>query len=527
MHRPSLALAILALVIVGPVLGAEERAKHPVKPAKPAAKTPPPTTKPPAPTFDFATVVKRAEKLAARDWKEAPTVPDWLVNITYDQWRDIRFKPDQSLWKDAKGPFQVQFFHPGLFYKHTIKMSVVHDGQSTAVPFSPNDFDYGRNDFASRVPQDLGFAGFRVHAPIKTVDYYDEVIVFLGASYFRSLGRDQVFGLSARALAIDTAESWGEEFPEFREFWLVEPKPEDKSLTIYALLDSPRVAGAYKFVITPGEQTTTSIDSHLFVRKEITKLGIAPLTSMFFHGENTARGFNDFRPEVHDSDGLLLGFKGGEWLWRPLDNKKALSVSGLGAEDPVGFGLIQRDRDFASYQDLETMAEKRPSAWVEPKAAWGKGKVELVEIPTNNELNDNVVMYWVPERKIQPGEPLAFAYTLSWYGDDPARPPAGRVLATRRDGGTIEGGQRFVIDFVGKDLAAIPADQVVRGVVTVGGAEVAGDILDQHVVKNPHTNGWRLTFQVRPKQREPIELRAYLDQGNTVLSETWSYALHP
>jgi glucans biosynthesis protein len=257
MHRPSLALAILALVAVGPVLGAQERtkpaAKAPKPPAQGPAKTPATPVKPPAATFDFATVVKKAEKLAARDYKEPPTVPDWLVNITYDQWRDIRFKPDQALWRDQKLPFQVQFFHPGLFYKHPIKVSVVNDdGQATAVPFSPNDFDYGRNDFASKVPQDLGFAGFRVHAPIKTADYYDEVIVFLGASYFRSLGRDQVFGLSARALSIDTAESWGEEFPAFREFWLVEPKPEDKSLTIYALLDSPRVAGAYKFVVTPG-----------------------------------------------------------------------------------------------------------------------------------------------------------------------------------------------------------------------------------------------------------------------------------
>ena len=520
MPRTSLALATLALVIAVPALGAPER-------TKPAAKPPSTLPKPPAGHFDFATVVKKAEKLAARGFQDLPMAPDWLVGISYDQWRDIRFKADQALWRDAKLPVQVQFFHPGLFYSRTVKVNVVRDGHSTAVPFSPNAFDYGRNDFASKVPQNLGFAGFRVHAPIKTQEYYDEVIVFLGASYFRSLGRDQVFGLSARALAVDTAESWGEEFPAFREFWLVEPKPGDKSLTIYGLLDSLRVTGAYKFVVTPGEQTTTGVDSHLFVRKEIAKLGIAPMTSMFFHGENTARWFNDFRPEVHDSDGLVVAFKSGEWLWRPLDNPKTLSLSGLGVEDPAGFGLVQRDRDFASYQDLETLAERRPSAWIEPKAAWGKGRVELVEIPTNNELNDNVVAYWVPERKIQPGEPLAFAYTMSWYGDDAARPAAGRVLATRRDGGTIEGAQRFVIDFVGKQLAAIPADQVVRAVVTIGGAEVAGEILDQHVVKNPHTNGWRLTFQVRPKQREPLELRAYLDQGNTVLSETWSYALHP
>jgi glucans biosynthesis protein len=496
--------------------------------AKPPVKAPPAPAKPAPVVFDFAAVVKKADHLAAASWQEpASTVPDWLVKISYDQWRDIRFKADQALWRDKKLPFQVQFFHPGLFYNRTVKMNLVQDGRVAPVPFSPNAFDYGRNDFASKVPQDLGFAGFRIHSPIKSPDYFDEVIVFLGASYFRSLGRDQVFGLSARALAVDTAESWGEEFPYFREFWLVEPEPGAKSLTIYALLDSQRVTGAYKFVVTPGEQTKTHVDSQLFVRKEITKLGVAPMTSMFFHGENTARGFNDFRPEVHDSDGLLVEFKTGEWLWRPLDNLKTLSVSGLAGEDPAGFGLIQRDRDFASYQDLETQAERRPSAWVEPDGKWGKGRVELIEIPTNSELNDNIVTYWVPDHKIQPGEPLAFSYDMLWYGDDPTRPPNGRVLATRRDGGTIEGAQRLVIDFVGKELSAIPADQVVRAVVTVGGSEAAAEILDQHVVKNPFTGGWRLTFQVRPKQRDPIELRAYLDQGNTVLSETWSYALHP
>jgi glucans biosynthesis protein len=523
MPRKSLVVATVALLCAVSAFAAPKRGKaHDKPPAKAPSEA-----KAPVDTFDFATVVKRADRLAATPYQAPEAVPDWLVKITYDQWRDIRFKPDQALWRDQKLPFQVQFFHPGLFYNHTIKVNVVRHGHAAPVAFSPNMFDYGRNDFASKVPQNLGFAGLRIHAQIKTPDYYDEVIVFLGASYFRSLGRDQVFGLSARALAIDTAESWGEEFPYFREFWLVEPEPGAKSITLYALLDSPRVAGAYKLVITPGEQTTTHVDSQLFLRKEIAKLGIAPMTSMFFHGENTARWFNDFRPEVHDSDGLLVQFKTDEWLWRPLDNHRSLSLSGLTAEDPAGFGLVQRDRDFAAYQDLETDAERRPSAWVAPDGGWGKGRIELIEIPTNDEKNDNIVTFWVPDRKMQPGEPLAFSYTMSWYGDDPGRPPGGRVLATRRDGGTIEGAQRIVIDFVGKELAAIPGDQVVRAVVTVAGGDAAAEIVDQHVVKNPFTGGWRLTFQVRPKQKEPIELRAYLDHGNTVLSETWSYALHP
>lgn len=521
----------LVLLTAALLLGATPQKAEPDK-AKPAPGKTKPTlekkAKPPPP-FDFDAVVAKAEKLAAKPFEE-PTkqkAPKWLTDLTYDQWRDIRYRADHALWGDQKLPFQVQFFHPGLFYDRAVRMQVVEDGKAQPIAFSPSQFDYGKNDFASKIPQDLGFAGFRVHAPIKKKDYYDEAIVFLGATYFRSLGRDEVFGLSARGLAIDTATSWGEEFPWFREFWLVKPAPGAKELTVYALLDSPRVTGAFQFAIAPGVATVVKVESKLFLRAAIEKLGIAPLTSMFFHGENSTRPVEDFRPEVHDSDGLLLHQRSGEWLWRPLDNPKSLSVSTFKMENPAGYGLLQRDRDFASYQDLETNAERRPSAWIEPAGDWGAGRIELIEIPTTSDTNDNVVTFWVPAQKPTPGTPIPFAYTLYWYGEDDGRPPAGRVLATRRDRGTREDAYRFVIDFAGKQLTAIPAAEVVRGVVTIVGGDDAGELLGQHVVKNPFTGGWRLTFEVRPKKRDPLELRAFLDQGNTVLSETWSYALVP
>lgn len=474
--------------------------------------------------FSLDNVAERAQQLAGQPYKDPKgSVPDWLLNISYDQWRDVRYRPDDALWRKEKLPFQVQFFHPGLFYDRIVRMNVVEGDKVKPLEFSPSQFDYGKNDFASRVPQKLGYAGFRVHAPIKKADYFDEVIVFLGATYFRALGKDEVFGLSARGLAIDTAESSGEEFPWFKQFWLVKPKAKDASLTIYALLDSPRVTGAYRFVVTPGDQTKVDVESRLFFRDAVVKLGIAPATSMFFHGENSRRWFDDFRPEVHDSDGVLLRAAEGEWIWRPVTNGKSLHVSSFGFANPRGFGLLQRDREFDHYQDLETLAERRPSLWVEPKGDWGDGRVEIIEIPTANDTNDNVVTFWSPKRA-DPKAPVSYAYTMYWYGEDVSRPPGGRVVATRVDGGTAEGNIRFVIDFSGKKLAAIPADQVVRGVVTVqGGAEVA-EIVGQHVVKNPHVDGWRLTFQIRPKRRDPIELRAFLDQGNETLTETWSYA---
>ena len=481
----------------------------------------------PAGAFGFEDVTAKAQALSKSSYQEPAQAPSWLRDLTYDQWRDIRFRPERALWKDQKLPFQVQFFHPGLYYDRPVAISVVSDGGVKPLGFSPNDFDYGRNEFASRVPQNLGYAGFRVHAPIKKPNYYDEVIVFLGASYFRAVGKNEVFGLSARGLAVDTALSSGEEFPYFREFWLVTPKAKDKQLTVYALLDSPSVTGAYQFVIDPGEQTAVAVVARLFPRRKIEKLGIAPLTTMFFVGENSQRTYEDFRPEVHDSDGLLINFNSGEWLWRPLDNPRTLRVSSFRTAHPLGYGLLQRDRDFDHYQDLETRPELRPSAWIAPQGNWGEGRVELVEIPTKADINDNVVAFWVPNKPPEPGAMGSYAYTLYWYSDNPSVSPSGRVVATRRDRGTADNAYRIVIDFDGKKLESLPEDTVLRGVVTIASGDDTAELLDQQVVKNPVTGGWRLTFQIRPLKGDPVELRAFLDQGGNSLTETWSDVVRP
>jgi glucans biosynthesis protein len=483
-----------------------------------------------APAFDLDDVAAKAAELARQPYLDRQKkVPDWMLvgSMTYDQWRDIRFRPDHALWRDKNLPFQVQFFHPGLYYDRTVQVNVVDDSGAHPVPFSASRFDYGKNDFADRIPPDIGYAGLRIHYPLKNPSYLDELIVFLGASYFRALGRDNVYGLSARGLAIDTVEPSGEEFPVFIEFWLVEPKPDATHLVLYALLDSRSVSGAYRFDVEPGVQTAVEIDARIFPRRAVAKLGIAPLTSMFFFGENSTRRFDDFRPEVHDSDGLLIHFDTGEWLWRPLDNPPRINVSSFAMRNPRGFGLIQRDRDFANYQDIETRTELRPSAWIAPRGKWGDGHVELAEIPTTSELNDNIVAFWVPDEVLTPDKPVSVAYALYWHSDDPTRPPGGRVVSTRRDRGTVPKGYRFVIDFDGERLRAIPADQPPIGKVSAGPQQDAAELLDQHVVKNPATGGWRLSFQLRPLRNDPVELRAYLAEGDDVLTETWSYGVLP
>lgn len=479
--------------------------------------------------FSLDDVTARALALSKEEYRDhRQPVPKWMLvgSMTYDQWRDIRFKPDRSLWKKEGLPFQVQFFHPGLYYDRTVAIHTVDNGVAKPVPFDIQSFDYGQNDFASKIPKDVGYAGLRLHAPMRNKQYHDELVVFLGATYFRALGRDNVYGLSARGIAINTVEPSGEEFPNFVEYWLETPAKDAESLVIYTLMEGPSITGAYRFEIRPGQRTTINVQSRLFPRKPIGKLGIAPLTSMFFFGESSRRRFDDFRPEVHDSDGLLLNFESGEWLWRPLDNPKAVSASGLRMINPRGFGLIQRDRSFANYQDLETHSELRPSTWVEPHGNWGAGRVELNEIPSDSELVDNMVAYWVPDAPVQPGQRLDFSYSVSFFSSDAETPPRGRVLATRQDGGSKGDANRFVLDFGGKQLDALPDSKAPSAVITTSPPESA-ELLDYHVVRNPDTGGWRLAFQVKRKIDKPIELRVFLKSGKETMTETWSYAIVP
>ena len=481
---------------------------------------------PRAAAFGLDDVAQQAAALARDPYVDREkVVPKWMLvgSMTYDQWRDIRFRPDRAIWRNLHLPFQVQLFHPGLYFDHSVRVNLVDASGAHPLPFDAALFDYGKNDFAERIPKDIGYAGFRIHAPFRSPEYFDELIVFLGASYFRALGRDNLYGLSARGLAVDTVEPTGEEFPRFVEFWLVQPAPDAKAVELFALLDGPTASGAYRFLVTPGEETRIDVDARLFPRRVPKTLGIAPLTSMFYFGENTTtHHFDDFRPEVHDSDGLLVHFDSGEWLWRPLDNPTRIDTASFRTRNPRGFGLIQRDRDFADYQDLETHAEQRPSAWVETHGNWGNGAVRLVEIPTPSELNDNLVAFWVPDPLPQPGSQADYSYTIWWYGDDAARPPGGRVIATRRDRGAVETprtGYRYVIDFAGPGLAALPAGTTPRAVVTATNGAV---LSDQHVVANPATHGFRLVFQVAPVDQTPVELRAYLAADKDVLTETWS-----
>ncbi len=479
------------------------------------------TLAPESTPFDVTWLRDWVRQLAARPFEPATDeLPAILADLTYDQYRDIRFRADQALWHDLGLTFEAQFFHPGFYHREPVQIFDVVDGAARRVEYSPLLFDYGKTGIdPATLPAGTGFAGFRLHYPLNRPDYRDEVAVFLGASYFRCVGRGNGYGISARGLAVNTALPEGEEFPAFRSFWLERPRPGAAEIKLHALLDSPSVAGAFSFVLRPGQPTVTEVDTFLVARSPIKLLGIAPLTSMYFFGENDRIGVDDYRPEVHDSDGLSIWHGSGEWLWRPLSNPAELVVTPFGDESPRGFGLLQRDRDFPSYEDLNSHPELRPSLWVEPLSNWGPGEIRLIEIPSNEEIHDNVVAFWVPRDPVGAGASLTLKYRLHWGDTAPFQAPGGLVRATRIGPGQTENARRFVLDFAGGQLSQIAPETAVEAVVSTSSGQVALVVVE---VNRP-IGGWRAFFDFVPDGDNPADLRCFLRHQDQVLSETWSY----
>jgi glucans biosynthesis protein len=480
--------------------------------------------------FDFAALKGQARALSAAPYVARPDrLPASVAALDWDQYQSMQFRSDHALWADQDARFRAKFFHLGLFFKKPVRMYEVASGQAQELAYDPAMFDYGQSGLkAGALPADLGFAGFRLNFH---TDPVRDAAAFLGASYFRAVGSEWQYGQSARGLAIDTGMDRPEEFPDFVSYYLERPAPGSNTLVVYALLDSPSVSGAYRFAITPGDTQVMDIDAALYPRKVIERLGIAPCTSMFQHGENDHRMANDWRSEIHDTDGLAMWRGNGEWVWRPLTNPPNLQFNAFTDKSPRGFGLVQRDRNFDHYQDDGVFYDRRPSLWVEPKSDWGEGSIQLVEIPTNDETFDNIVAFWNPDRKPQPGQEWLVGYRLYWGAQPPARSALAHCVATRTGLGGVVGkprtyfSWRFAVDFTGGELSRLGRDAKVEAVITASRGKV--EITSARPLEA--IDGWRAMFDLKPEDAstQAITLRLFLRHEGKPLTETWLYQYVP
>lgn len=473
--------------------------------------------------FNFGSVEQMAADLAGKPFKEPPSTSDEMKGLSYDHYRALRPRKDTALWREGKGLFHVEFFPAGFIYEKPVSISIVENGKATPVTISPDQFDFSDTGLKSP-PQKLDLAGFKLTFPLNRPDKFDEVAAYLGASYFRVIGRGQVYGTSARGLAIDTGTNQPEEFPTFRSFWLVKPADNAQQMTVWALLDSPGATGAFAFVIKPGMRTVVETQAVLFARHDIGLLGVAPLTSMFFAGKASPPR-DDYRPEIHDADGLYMATGKGERIWRPLDNPKALAVSSYGDTNPRGFGLLQRERNFEQYQDSAAKLEDRPSIWVEPIGDWGDGEVRLVELPSKSETNDNIVAFWVSRWPVKQGTKLELRYRITALSDEAQMASElGRVIATRAGAVPYAAKQRrLVVEFAGGELPSLEPEQPVSANVSMKG----GKVTRTYVEALPSQKAWRVFIDFEPEGGKAVDLRAFLVLRGKTLTETFADVVTP
>ncbi len=465
------------------------------------------------PAFSRSVVLEQARALAAAPFaRPDPAIPDAFANLTADQYTAIRFRDDRRLFTDPATGFAVELVHSGFIYSVPVEIFLVDGGVARKVAYDPTLFTFG--DMAppqADVP--LEYAGFRILSPLNQPEVLTPFAVWAGASYFKAISKNQLFGLSARGLAIGIGEAQGEEFPYFRAHWL--ETPNEGRMVVHSLLDGPSAAGAYRFTVRPGDPTQIDVEATIFARTDVPHLGLAPMTSMFLFDAKDRAAHDDFRLGVHNSDGLAMWNGSDERLWRPLHSPRLLQISAFANSGPNGFGLIQRERSFSDYEDLGAMYHRRPSLWAEPIGDWGKGHIVLVEIPTNDEIHDNISAYWRPEATLAAGSEISLTYRLSWGWDVPDLNGLLKIERTLSGLGD-DGRRRFVVDYSGEGQVRASAVQVVA-------QANPGSIHDAVISENPEIKGLRLMFDVDPEGADVVELRLELRSGDRRIAETWVY----
>ncbi len=502
----------LAFVALAGAVGVEARADGPA--AAPAGFP----LGPPTP-FDPAMVTDMARSLARQPYKALPAdLPEAFKSLTYDQYVAVHLRPGATLWANDNIGFALEPLHRGFIFSTPMQINLVADGAARRLSYDAALFDFGKLSPPANLG-DIGFSGFRILAPREQGGFF-ELATFQGASFFRAVGQGQEPGTMARALAIRTADPRGEEFPAIRSVWIERPTLAADTLVIYAIIDSESVSGAYRFTLRPGEATLIDTECTLFARTTLDHYGIAAMSATHLSGAIDKTRIDDLRPNVGEIDGLQILTGKGEWLWRPVSNPTTLQTSTFIDENPRGFGFLQRDRNFDDYQDDDQHWENRPSLWIEPIGDWSFGGVQLVEIPTESDVNDNIIAYWRPKAAAERrrGNFLRLPAVLVQTAAGAAASRDGRFVALR-DGA----GARSTAAFWSNSQARFSGRAKRQDDFKPNLSVSPGSIVFVRTFTSADQETFRVLFEIDPGGESYSELRLVIEAEGKPVSETWIY----
>jgi periplasmic glucans biosynthesis protein len=464
--------------------------------------------------FDATLVLDAARQLAQRAFVPPNTaLPEPFTALNAESYQAITHRPERRIWSDENVGYEVEPQHRGSIFTTPVLLSTVEQGLVKRIIYDPLRYNFGKLTPATALG-DIGFSGFKLlQKGEQSVDF----AVFQGATFYRSRARGQEFGAVARALAIKTGDPRGEEFPIFRAFWIERPGT-DGVIMVHAVADSESATAAFRFTLRPGDMTIIDTECTVFARIDIDHIGLGPIQGTYLFGPSRRRNADDVRPQVHDVHGLQMLNGRNEWIWRPLNNPEQLQISSFMDENPKGFGLVQRDRDFNAYQDDDNRFEMRPTIWMEPIGDWGPGAIQLTEIPSNSELNDNIIAYWRPKDVLVAGSRSTFSYRQFWCWVTPERGTIAETIGFRVGRGNSGRRRRCLVEFGGENLAAVEAAGIVMSL-----SASPGQILNSKLALNTARKSARITFELDPGNEQACELRLVLTVGDKAITETWLY----
>lgn len=471
-------------------------------------------------TFDRNKLVAFARELAKRPYSAPnPGMPEGFANLNFESYITIRNRRERAIWVDNPRGFLIEPLHRGFIFQAPVLLSVIENGAVRRIVYSASRYDFGKLAAPPANIGDIGFSGFRVLSTMGE-GAPREIALVQGASFLRAIARGQTFGATSRALSLKTADPRGEEFPFFRAFWIEQPSRDD-TLVVHALLDSESTCGVFSMTFRVGDVTLIDTEATILPRVALDNFGIAGMQATYLFGLTDRRIADDYRPQVNEAQGVQMIAGNGEWLWRPLANPRQLQISAFSTEAPKGFGLVMRDRDFNAYQDMDSRFELRPTLWMEPIGDWGAGTLQLVEIPSDNEIHDNIIVQWRPKEPLQPGSEFSYAYRQQWLWATPERPDLAQVSGTRLGRGP-QRRRRFLVDFAGDKLTSQPVADITAAIWASNNG-----VKDHKIMPGGNGLPFRVIFDLDTGNENLIELRLALMNGNTQISETWLYRWTP
>ena len=111
-------------------------------------------------SFDSGDLTELARKLAAKPFTPPEPVGEPFASMGYDEYRDIRYRPELAYWLGEDRGFTLEFMHAGFIYKTPVEIHIIEDGEPREIQYGSHLFNFGPKLHVSPIHDRPLFSGF-------------------------------------------------------------------------------------------------------------------------------------------------------------------------------------------------------------------------------------------------------------------------------------------------------------------------------------------------------------------------------